>query len=41
MADSLGILVTSDRHFDPVVNLTAAAHKKGKSDSDLLYRRGR
>jgi hypothetical protein len=30
MTDSLGILVTSDRHLDYVVNLTGAAHKKGK-----------
>lgn len=30
MSDSLGILVTSDRHLGYVVNLTEAAHKKGK-----------
>lgn len=31
MSETLGILVTSDRHLDHVVNLTAAAHKKGKA----------
>lgn len=30
MADSLGILVSSDRHLDYVVKLTQAAHQKGK-----------
>jgi hypothetical protein len=30
MPDSLGILVSSDRHLDYVVKLTEAAHKKGK-----------
>jgi hypothetical protein len=30
MADKLGILVSSDQHLDKVVNLTAAAHEKGK-----------
>ena len=30
MAESLGILVSSDRHLDYVVKLTRAAHKKGK-----------
>ncbi len=30
MSDSLGIMVASDRHLDYVVNLTKAAHKKGK-----------
>lgn len=30
MSESLGILVTSDRHLDYVINLTDAAHKKGK-----------
>lgn len=31
MADSLGILVTSDRYLGYVVALTEAAYKKGKS----------
>ena len=31
MAESLGILVTSDRHLDYVVKLTEAAHAKGKA----------
>jgi len=31
MAESLGILVTSDRHLDYVINLTEAAHKKEKT----------
>lgn len=30
MAETLGILVSSDKHLDYVVNLTAAAHAKGK-----------
>ena len=30
MADKLGILVSSDKHLDHVINLTAAAHDKGK-----------
>jgi hypothetical protein len=30
MSNSLGILVTSDRHLAYVVNLAEAAHKKGK-----------
>lgn len=30
MPQKLGILVSSDRHFDYVVNLTTAAHQKGK-----------
>lgn len=30
MAEKLGILVSSDRHLGHVVNLTDAAHKKGK-----------
>ena len=30
MTESLGILVTSDKHLDYVINLTEAAHKKGK-----------
>ena len=31
MTQSLGILVTSDKHMDYVVNLTTAAHKKEKT----------
>jgi hypothetical protein len=31
MAESLGILVSSDKHLDYVVKLTSAAHKKGKT----------
>ena len=30
MADTLGILVSSDRHLDSVVELVNAAHAKGK-----------
>ncbi len=30
MADKLGILVSSDRHLDHVVELVRAAHAKGK-----------
>ncbi|SMC62871.1 DsrE/DsrF-like family protein [Desulfocicer vacuolatum DSM 3385] len=30
MAQSLGILVSSDKHLDYVINLTEAAHKKEK-----------
>jgi predicted peroxiredoxin len=33
MADRLGILVTSDRHFDHVLGLTEAAAKAGKEVS--------
>jgi predicted peroxiredoxin len=31
MAEKLGILVSSDKHLDYVINLTAAAHDKGKA----------
>ncbi|BBO78244.1 hypothetical protein DSCW_56610 [Desulfosarcina widdelii] len=31
MTDSLGILVSTDKHLDHVVNLARAAHEKGKS----------
>jgi hypothetical protein len=31
MADSLGILVNTDKYLDYVVNLTRAAHLKGKN----------
>jgi hypothetical protein len=30
MAQSLGILVTTDKHLDYVINITDAAHRKGK-----------
>lgn len=30
MADSLGILVNTDKYFDYVINLTGAAYAKGK-----------
>jgi hypothetical protein len=30
MADTLGILVTSDKHLDYVIRLSDAAHRKGK-----------
>ncbi len=30
MADTLGILVSSNKHLDELVNLTEAAHAKGK-----------
>ena len=30
MAEKLGILVSSDKHLDYVINLTEAAHKKDK-----------
>ena len=31
MKDTIGILVSSDRHLDYVVNFTEAAYQKGKS----------
>jgi len=31
MAEKLGILVSSDKHLKYVINLTAAANKKGKA----------
>ena len=31
MADTLGILVNTDKHLDYVINLTSAAHAKEKS----------
>lgn len=31
MGDRLGILVSSDKHLEKVIALTAAAHEKGKS----------
>ena len=36
MADRLGILVSSDRHMDYVVEITEAAHAKGK-EIDLFF----
>ena len=30
MAEKLGILVSSDKHLDYVINLTTAAEEKGK-----------
>jgi len=30
MADTLGILVTTDKHLDSVIELVNAAHDKGK-----------
>lgn len=33
MTNSLGILVSSDKHLDHVVSLAKAAHEKGKSVS--------
>ena len=30
MAEKLGVLVSSDKHLDYVINLTDAAHDKGK-----------
>jgi len=33
MTESLGILVSTDKHLDHVVNLAKAAHGKGKSVS--------
>ena len=36
MSESLGILVSSDKHLDYVVNLTDVAHKKGK-DVNIFF----
>jgi hypothetical protein len=36
MADTLGILVTSDRHLDAVVGLVHAAYAKGK-DTQVFF----
>ena len=30
MTDTLGILVSSDKHLEDVISLTSAAHEKGK-----------
>ena len=40
MADSIGILVSSDRHMDHVVDLTQAAHAKGKQVSLFFTGKG-
>ena len=39
MAQSLGILVTSDKYMEYVINLTAAAHKKDK-DVQIFFTGG-
>ena len=36
MAEKLGLLVSSDKHFDYVINLTHAAHDKGK-DVEIFF----
>ena len=41
MAEKLGILVSSDKHLEYVVNLTTAAHDKGKEVEIFFYRQGR
>ena len=40
MAAVLGILVSSDKHLDYVVNLTSAAHAKGKEVHIFFTGRG-
>lgn len=40
MADSLGILVSSDKHLDHVVNLTMAAYAKCKTVSIFFTGKG-
>ena len=40
MADRLGILVSSDKHLEKVVALTAAAQKKGKTVRIFFTGRG-
>ena len=40
MADLLGILVSSQKHLDYVINLTNAAHKKGKDVKIFFTGRG-
>jgi hypothetical protein len=40
MADTLGILVSTDNYFDHVVSLTQAAHGKGKQVSVFFTGRG-
>ena len=36
MAEKLGILVSSDKHLEHLINLTAAAHDKGK-DVEIFF----
>ena len=40
MAESLGILVSSEKYLDYVVNLTKAAHAKGKAVSLFFTGKG-
>lgn len=40
MTDSLGILVSTDKYLDHVVNLAKAAHGKGKAVSVFFTGRG-
>ncbi len=40
MGDSLGILVSSDKHLSHVVHLTTAAHDKGKAVNIFFHRQG-
>ncbi len=40
MSDLLGILVSSDKHLDYVIELTAAAQKKGKTVRIFFTGRG-
>jgi hypothetical protein len=40
MVESLGILVSSDKHLDYVVNLTKAAYEKGKTVSLFFTGKG-
>ena len=40
MTDRLAILVSTDRHLDYVVQITAAAHEKGKKVSLFFTGRG-
>lgn len=40
MVDSLGILVSSEKHLNHVVNLTKAAHDKGKAVSIFFTGKG-
>ncbi len=39
MAEKLGLLVSSDKHLDYVINLTHAAHDKGKDRTGRRRRR--
>ena len=40
MADSLGVLVSSDKYLEYVVNLAGAAHEKGKEVEIFFSGRG-